>query len=137
MEQAFTKVETEIEQTFAKVETAISKRVATFTTVAASSPPPPTSTQESGKILIHAEIIQTNGDRAANKQKELDVKYENKQITELKSSFMLATNSDIAEIGDAMLNLSTTHAITEQHLVDTKSELPLSQNNYFDSVCNK
>jgi hypothetical protein len=50
---------------------------------------------------------------------------------------MLATNSDIAEIGDAVLNLSTTHAIIEQHLVDTKSELPLSQNNYFDSVCDK
>jgi len=55
-----------IEQAFAKVETAISKRVAASVAVAASSPPPPTSTQESGKILIHAEIIQTNGDRAAN-----------------------------------------------------------------------
>jgi len=55
----------------------------------------------------------------------------------LKSSFRLAANSNIAEIGDAMLNLSTTHAIIEQHLVDTKSQLPLSQNNYFDSVCDK
>ena len=55
--------------------------------VAASSPPPPTSTQESGKILIHAKIIQTNGDKAANEQKELDVKSKNKQVSELKSSF--------------------------------------------------
>jgi hypothetical protein len=50
---------------------------------------------------------------------------------------MLATNSDIAEIGDGVLNLSTTHAIIEQHLVVTNYELPLSQNNYFVSVCDK
>ena len=55
----------------------------------------------------------------------------------MKSSFRLAANSNIAEIGDAVLNLSTTHAIIEQHLVDTKSELPLLQNNYFDNVCDK
>ena len=85
--------------------------MATFAAAAASSPPPPTSTQESGKILIHAEIIQTNGDRAANEQGELDVKSKNKQVSKLKSSFMLAANSDIAEISDAMQNLSTTHAI--------------------------
>jgi hypothetical protein len=30
----------------------------------------------------------------------------------------------IAEICDDVLNLFTTHAITEQHLVDVKSELP-------------
>ena len=111
--------------------------MATFTAAAASSPPPPTSTQESSKILIHAKIIQTNGDRAANEQVELDVKSKNKQVSESKSSFMLATNFDISEIGDAMLNLSATHAIKEQHLVDTESELPLSQNNYFDSVYDK
>ena len=52
-------------------------------------------------------------------------------------SFMLATNSNIAKIGDDVLNLSTTHAIKEQHLVDTKSELPLSQNNCAASACDK
>jgi hypothetical protein len=36
-----------------------------------------------------------------------------------------------------VLNLSTTHAIIEQHLVDTKSEFSLSQNNYSDSACDK
>jgi len=41
---------------------------------------------------------------------------------------MLATKFDIAKIGDDVLNLSTTHAIIEQHLVGTKSEFPLSQN---------
>ena len=66
VEQAFAKVQTVIEQAFAKVETAISKRVAASATAPASSPRPPTSTQEFSKILIHAEIIQTNGDRAAN-----------------------------------------------------------------------
>jgi hypothetical protein len=39
---------------------------------------------------------------------------------------MVATKSDIVEISDDVLNLSTTDAIIEQHLVDTKSELPLS-----------
>jgi hypothetical protein len=39
---------------------------------------------------------------------------------------MLATKSDIAKIGDDMLNLSTTHAIIEQDFVDTKSEIFLS-----------
>jgi hypothetical protein len=36
---------------------------------------------------------------------------------------MLATKSDIAKIGDDMLNLSTAHAIIEQHFVDTKSKI--------------
>jgi hypothetical protein len=36
-----------------------------------------------------------------------------------------------------MLNLSTIHAIIEQHLVDIKSEFPLSQNNCSDSACDK
>jgi hypothetical protein len=36
-----------------------------------------------------------------------------------------------------VLNLSTTHAIIEQHLVDTKSEFLLSQNNCSDSACDK
>jgi len=41
---------------------------------------------------------------------------------------MLAIKSNIAEIGDEVLNLSTNHAIIKQHLVDTESKLPLSQN---------
>ena len=56
--------------------------MATSAAIAASSPPPPTSTQESGKTLIHAKLVQTNGDRAANGKKELDVKSENKQVSE-------------------------------------------------------
>ena len=102
-----------------------------------SPPPPPTYTLESSKTLNHAKIIQTNRDRAANGKKELDVKYENKQVSELKGSFMLATKSDIVEISDGVLNLSTTHAIIEQHLVNTKSELPLSQNNYSNNASDK
>ena len=120
-----------MEQAFAKVETAIRRRVAASAPATASSPPPPPPihTLEYGKTLNHDEIVQTNGDRVANGKKEFDVKSENKQASELKGSFMLATKSDIVEISDDVLNLSTTHAIIEQHLVDTKSELPLSQNN--------
>jgi hypothetical protein len=33
---------------------------------------------------------------------------------------MLATKSNIAKIGDGVLNVSTTHAIIKQQLVDTK-----------------
>jgi hypothetical protein len=95
-------------------------------------PPPPTFTQESGKTLIHAELVQTNEDRAANENKELDVKYENKEVSELKGSFMLATNSDIAEIGDDMLNLSTTHAILEPSL-----DLILSHDECSTDLCDK
>ena len=93
--------------------------MATSAPATASSPlPPPTHTLESGKILNHTKIVQTNGDRAAtNGKKELDVKSKNKQVSELKGSFMLATKSDIVEISDGVLNLSTTHAIIEQHLV--------------------
>jgi hypothetical protein len=43
---------------------------------------------------------------------------------------MLAMKFDIAKIGDDVLNLSTTHAIIEQHLIDTKSKVPLSKNCY-------
>jgi hypothetical protein len=50
---------------------------------------------------------------------------------------MLTTKYDNVEISDDVLNLSTTHAIIEQHLVDTKSEFPLSQNNCSDSACDK
>jgi hypothetical protein len=107
--------------------------VAASTPATASSPPPPppTHTLESGKTLNYAEIVQTNRDGAANGKKELDVKSENKQVSKLKGSFMLATKYDIVEISDDVLNLSTIDVIIEQYLVDTKSELPLSQNNYF------
>jgi hypothetical protein len=50
---------------------------------------------------------------------------------------MLATKYDNVQIGDDVLNLSTTHAIIEQHLVDTKSKFLLSQNNCSDSACDK
>jgi len=128
-----------VEQAFAKVETVIRSQVAASTPKTASSPPPPppTHTLESDKTLNHDEIIQTNGDRAANGKKEFDVKSENKQVSELKGSFMLATKSDIVEISDDVLNLSTTHAIIEQHLVDTKSELFLSQNNCSNNASDK
>jgi hypothetical protein len=33
--------------------------------------------------------------------------------------------------------LSTSDALIEQHLVDTKSEFPLPQNNCSDSACDK
>ena len=87
-------------------------------TASSPPPPPPTPTLESGKTLNHAKIVQTNGDGAANGK--------NKQVSELKGSFILATKYDIVEISDDVLNLSTTDAIIDQHLVDTKSELPLS-----------
>jgi hypothetical protein len=35
-----------------------------------------TYTQESGKTLIHTEIVQANGDRVANEKKELDINSE-------------------------------------------------------------
>jgi hypothetical protein len=50
---------------------------------------------------------------------------------------MLATKYDNVQIGDDVLNLSTTHAIIEQNLVNTKFEFPLSQNNCSDSACDK
>lgn len=53
------------------------------------------------------------------------------QVSELKSSFILATNYEIAKLGIDVLNLSTTHAIIEQHLVDITPDLPLSQNNCY------
>ena len=106
-------------------------------TASSPPPPPPTHTLESDKTLDHAQIVQTNGDGAANGKKELDVKYENKQVSELKGSFMLATKSNIVEISDDVLNLSTTHAIIEKHLVDRKSKFPLSQSNCSDSACDK
>jgi hypothetical protein len=50
---------------------------------------------------------------------------------------MLATKYDNFQIDDDVMNLSTTHAIIEQHLVDTKFEFPLSQNKCSDSACDK
>jgi hypothetical protein len=50
---------------------------------------------------------------------------------------MLATKYDNVQISDNVLNLSTTHAIIKQHLVDTKSKFSLSQNNCSDSACDK
>jgi hypothetical protein len=50
---------------------------------------------------------------------------------------MLATKSNIAEIGDGVLNVSTTHAIIEQQLVDTKFDLTLSQDNCSANHCDK
>jgi hypothetical protein len=50
---------------------------------------------------------------------------------------MLATKYDNVQIGDDVQNLSTTHAIIEQHLVDIKSEFSLSQNNCSDSAYDK
>jgi hypothetical protein len=69
-----------VEQVFAKVEIAISRRVAASAATAASSPPPPppsTSTQESGKTLIHAEIVQFDRESAPTEKKEFDIKSKN------------------------------------------------------------
>jgi hypothetical protein len=67
--------------------------VAASDAAAVSSPPPPTSTQQYVKNLIYAEIIQINGDRAANEKKQLDAKSKDKQVSELKGSFILATQA--------------------------------------------
>jgi hypothetical protein len=50
---------------------------------------------------------------------------------------MLATKSNIAKIGDGVLNVSTTHAIIKQQLVDTKFDLSLSQHNCSANHCDK
>jgi hypothetical protein len=50
---------------------------------------------------------------------------------------MLATKSNIAEIGDGVLNVSTIHAIIEQQLVNTKFDLSLSQDNCLANHCDK
>jgi hypothetical protein len=44
----------------------------------------------------------------------------------MKESSIFTTKSNIAKLGDDVLNLSTTDAIIEQHLVVTKYEFPLS-----------
>jgi hypothetical protein len=128
------------EQEFVKVEIEISRRAVASTTAATSStppPPPPTSTQQSGKTLIHAEIVQPDRESATTEKKEFDVKSENHRVTKLKDCFMLATKSNIAKIGDVVLNVSTTHAIIKQQLVNTKFDLPLSQHNCSANHCDK
>ena len=117
-----------VEQALAKIETVISRRVAASAAAAASSPPPPTSNLEHGKNLNPAEIVQPDRESVASENIEIDIKCKNHQVSKLKDSFMLAIKSNIAEIGDEVLNLSTNHAIIKQHLVDTESKLPLSQN---------
>jgi hypothetical protein len=126
-----------VEQAFAKIETAISRRVAISAITAASSPPPPTPTLEHGKILNSTEIVQLHKESVSTKNKEIDIKNENHQVPKLEDPFVLATKYDNVQIGDDVLNLSTTHAIIEQHLVNTKFEFPLSQNNCSNSACDK
>jgi hypothetical protein len=131
---------TRVEQAFAKIETVISRQMVVSPTTAASSPPPPTPTLEHGKILNSTEIIQLHKESVSTKNKEIDIKNENHRVPKLEDPFMLATKYNNVQIGDDVLNLSTTHAIIEQHLVDTKSEFPLSplsQNNCSDSACDK
>jgi hypothetical protein len=111
-----------IEQAFTKLDTMMSKQPATSIAAIASSPPPPTPTLESSKTLNPTEIVQPDRLSATSENKDIDIKYENDLVPKLKCSFILGTKSDIVEIGDDVVNLSTTHAIIEQHLVDTKSE---------------
>jgi hypothetical protein len=111
--------------------------VAVSTATAASSPPPPTPTLEHGKILNSTKIVQLQKESVSTKNKEVDIKNENYQVPKLEDPFVLATKYDNVQIGDDVLNLFTTHAIIEQHLVDTKSEFPLSQNNCSNSACDK
>jgi hypothetical protein len=129
-----------VEQAFVKVEIMISRRAAAFAAAAASStppPPPPTSTQKSGKTLIHFEIVQPDRESATTEKKEFVVKSENHQVPKLEDCFMLATKSNIAEIGDGVLNVSTTHATIKQQLVDTKFDLSLLQHNFSANHCDK
>jgi hypothetical protein len=59
----------------------ISRRVAASAAAAASSPPPPpTFTQEFGKTLIHAKIVQPDRESVTTEKKEFDVKFENHQV---------------------------------------------------------
>jgi hypothetical protein len=111
--------------------------VTVSTVTAASSPPPPTPTLEHDKILNSTKIIQLYKESVSTKNKEVDIKNKNHQVSKLEDPFMLATKYDNVQISDDVLNLSTTHAIIEQHLVDTKSEFSLSQNNCSDSACDK
>jgi hypothetical protein len=111
--------------------------VSVFAATAASLPPPPTPTLEHGKILNSTEIVQLRKESVSTKNKEIDIKNENHQVPKLEDPFMLATKYDNVQICDDVLNLSTTHAIIEKHLVDIKFKFPLSQNNYSDSAYDK
>jgi hypothetical protein len=115
-----------VEQAFTKIETTISRRVAISAATVASSPSPPTPTLEHGKILNSTESVQLHKESVSTKNKEIDIKNENHQVPKLEDPFMLATKYDNVQIDDDVLNLSTTHAIIEQHLVNTKFEFPLS-----------
>jgi hypothetical protein len=71
-----------VEQAFVKFEIAISRRAAASAVATASSPPPPpTSTQKSGKTLIHAKIVQLDREGAPTEKKEFDIKSKNHQVT--------------------------------------------------------
>jgi hypothetical protein len=109
-----------------KFKIAISRRVAASAATTASSPPPPTSILKHGKILNPMEIVQLHIENVSIENEEIDTKNENNQVPKLKDSSMFTTKSNIAKIGDDVLNLSTTDAIIEQHLVDTKSKFSLS-----------
>jgi hypothetical protein len=111
--------------------------VTIFTAIATSSPPPPTRTLEHGKILNSTEIVQLHKESVSTENKEVDIKNKNHQVPKLEDPFMLATKYNNDQIGDDVLNLSTTDALIEQHLVDTQSEFSLSQNNCSDSACDK
>jgi hypothetical protein len=106
-----------MEQAFTKIETAISRRVVVSAATVGSSPPPPTPTLEHGKILNSTEIVQLHKESVSIKNKEIDIKNENHQVPKLEDPFMLATKYDNVQIGDDVLNLSTTHAIIEQHRI--------------------
>jgi hypothetical protein len=85
--------------------------VAVSTATTASSPPPPTPTLEHGKILNSTEIVQLHKESVSTKNNEVDIKNENHQVPKPEDPFMLATKYDNVQIGDDVLNLSTTHAL--------------------------
>jgi hypothetical protein len=123
-----------VEQAFARIETKISRRVAASAATAASSPPPPTSILKHDKILNLVKIVQLHIENVSIENEEIDTKNENHQVPKLKDSSMFTTKSNIAKTSDDVLNLSTTDAIIGKHLVDTKSEFPLLENNCSDNV---
>jgi hypothetical protein len=54
---------------------------------AASSPPPPTPTLEHGKILNSTKIVQLHKESVSTKNKEVDIKNKNHQVSKLEDSF--------------------------------------------------
>jgi hypothetical protein len=83
-----------VEQAFAKIETAISRQVVISPAIAASSPPPPTPILERGKILNSTKIVQLHKESVSTKNKEVDIKNKNHQVSKLEDSFILATKYD-------------------------------------------